>query len=80
MGKMKEKLEEQEALEVIEAPEDITGEDIVDVVSEEQVDTDKLRYRAKVSIIYNNKCSLGKFILYRNSNIIINRILDMDIL
>lgn len=26
MGKMKEKLEEQEALEVIEAPEDITGE------------------------------------------------------
>lgn len=56
MGKMKEKeLEEQEALEVIEAPESITGEDIVDVVSEEQVETDKLRYRAKVSIIYNNK-------------------------
>lgn len=26
MGKMKEKLEEQEALEVIEAPENITGE------------------------------------------------------
>lgn len=46
---------EQEALEVIEAPESITGEDIVDVVSEEQVETDKLRYRAKVSIIYNNK-------------------------
>ncbi len=55
MGKMKEQYIEQEALEVIEAPEDITGEDIVDVVSEEQVETDKLRYRAKVSIIYNNK-------------------------
>ena len=59
MGKMKDKeLEEQEEVaenEVIEAPEDITGEDIVDVVSEEQVKTDKLRYRAKVSITYNNK-------------------------
>lgn len=59
MGKMKEKeLEEQEKVaesEVIEAPENITGEDIVDVVSEEQVETDKLRYRAKVSITYNNK-------------------------
>lgn len=58
MGKMKEQYIEQEEVaenEVIEAPESITGEDIVDVVSEEQVETDKSKYRAKVSITYNNK-------------------------
>lgn len=62
MSKKQEQIVEQNAEqeevaenEVIEAPESITGEDIVDVVSEEQIETDKSKYRAKVSITYNNK-------------------------
>ena len=56
-GEVSASNEQEEVVEneVIEAPENITGEDIVDIVSEEQVKTDKSKYRAKVSIIYNNK-------------------------
>ena len=51
MGKMKEKLEEQEALEVIEAPESITG----DAPVEDKQEETEVKYKAKACIYYGNK-------------------------
>lgn len=51
MGKMKEKLEEQEALEVIEAPEDITG----DAPVEDKQEETEAKYKAKACIYYDDR-------------------------
>lgn len=71
MGKMKEKeLEEQEKVaesEVIEAPEDITG-DAPDI---EQEEVAEVKYKAKACIYYGNKKIMpGEILLNVEANTI----------